>query len=251
MALGVPQGRNFWWGAIVGLLAIGGLMAVLFATGILQLRGNAPQAAITQQGSAPPPITAKGPKQMPDDVRAWLEHLERIEKKRVALAQKQVSAALVQVQIAGIAGLSDLSKALQEEESEIQTAPTLDRAQMSVAEVRKLWSELAEEYSKHQPPSGCQEISVNYDQTLRETGAHAGDIFELTSTAESNPQVIDQLLEIFSSHRNSIDEPATRTDKGVQAICDAYDTRKWFTITRDPGGAMPGLTMPNIGGLTP
>lgn len=252
MALGVPQGRSFWWGTVVGLLAIGGLMAVLFATGVLQLRGNPPQAAITQQGTVPPPITAKGPKQMPDDVRAWLEHLERIERKRVALAQKQLAQVLVVgTQLKGT-GIADILGSMLSDGEESTTPPEIEKAQSTIADVRKPWAELADEFNTLPPPPGCQEVAVAYDQTLRETGATVGDIQDVVTNAMADPQAaIEKLQAIRGSHTSSIDDAATRTDKGVQAICDAYDTRKWFSITRDVGGSMPGLTMPNIGGITP
>lgn len=238
---------------MVSLLVVGGLVAILFATGALQLRGNPPTAAITQRGEAPPAVTAKGPKQMPDDVRAWLEHLERIEKKRVALAQKQLSQVLVmgsQIKGAGIAEV--LGSMLSESEEEPTKAPELEQAEATVADVRKPWAELADEFGAMPPPSGCQEVAVSYDQALRETGATIGDIQDVLTNAMANPQgAIEKLQGIRGGHIGSIDASAGKADAGVQAICDAYDTRKWFMIQRDIGTGMPGLTMPNIGGLTP
>lgn len=248
-----PKRTSFWWGSVVGLMVVGGVVGLLFATGNLQLRGGNTAPTITQQGEAPAPVVQKGPKQMPDDVRAWLEHLERIEKKRVALAQKQLAQVLVMgTQIKG-AGIADvLGGMLNDEGGEVQKPPELEKAEATVADVRKPWAELADEFATVPPPSGCQEVAGNYDQTLRETGATIGDIQDVLTNAMGDPQgAIEKLQGIRGSHMGAIDSAAGKADEGVQKICDAYDTRKWFSIQRDVGTGGPTLTTPNLGGLAP
>lgn len=240
-----PKRTSFWWGAVVGLMVVGGVVGLLFATGNLQLRGGNNAPAITQQGEAPAPVVQKGPKQMPDDVRAWLEHLERIEKKRVALAQKQLAGAT-----SVLRGLVESARSSADEGSGTES---LERPSIrsSVDNVRAPWTALADEFTSMRPPPGCSEIAGNYEQTLREVSAHVVEIIELSESATTNPNAIESLLSLLDSNDKVIDTPAGKADEGVQKICDAYDTRKWFSIQRDIGTGGPTLTMPNIGGLTP
>lgn len=189
---------------------------------------------------------------MPDDIRAWLEHLERIERKRVELTQAQlVQVTVMGTQLKGL-GIADvLGGMFEESESTESKPPELRKAEGTVADVRKPWADLADEFGTLPPPPGCQEVAISYDQALRETGATMGDILDAMNGAMENPQAAIQALQkIRGEHMGSIDESAGRADRGVQAICDAYDTRKWFTIQRDIGGGMPTLTVPG-GGLGP
>jgi hypothetical protein len=249
---GAPARSSFWLGAVFAFLGLGAIVGILFATGTLQLRGTQNTPAITQRAEAPAPITAKGPKQMPDDIRAWLEHLERIERKRVELTQAQlVQVTVMGTQLKGL-GIADvLGGMFEESESTESKPPELRKAEGTVADVRKPWADLADEFGTLPPPPGCQEVAISYDQALRETGATMGDILDAMNGAMENPQAAIQALQkIRGEHMGSIDESAGRADRGVQAICDAYDTRKWFTIQRDIGGGMPTLTVPG-GGLGP
>lgn len=249
---GAPARSGFWLGAVFALLGVGAVVGILFATGALQLRGSQSNPAIVQRAEPTAPIVAKGPKQMPDDIRAWLEHLERIEKKRVELTQAQlVQVTVMGTQLKGV-GIADiLGSMLEESESSETKPPELRKAEGTVADVRKPWADLAVEFATMPPPQGCQEVAVNYDQALRETGATMGDILDAMNGAMENPQAAIQALQkIRGQHIGSIDEAAGKADQGVQAICDAYDTRKWFTIQRDIGGGLPTLTVPG-GGLGP
>lgn len=141
---GAPARSSFWLGAVFAFLGLGAIVGILFATGTLQLRGTQNTPAITQRAEAPAPITAKGPKQMPDDIRAWLEHLERIERKRVELTQAQlVQVTVMGTQLKGV-GIADvLGGMFEESESTESKPPELRKAEGTVADVRKPWADLA------------------------------------------------------------------------------------------------------------
>lgn len=192
---------------------------------------------------------------MPDHVRSWLEHLERIEKKRIELAQTQIMGLLVSMEEIKGAELGDmLGEVLGGDptQGERTEAPSVGKAKDIANGVRPQWKELASEFETKEPPEECQNIAGEYRQTLRETGATVSDIIGVINNEAGEPQTaIQKLREIMTNHKTMIDEPAKRADTGVAQICDKYGVRKWFDIKGDVGGgglfAMPSIPMPGMG----
>lgn len=227
----------------------------LSMSGLLRFKApEAPQAPIVKATEVAPPVV-RSKDGMPDDVRAWLEHLERIERKRIELAQTQIMGLLVSMEEIKGAELGDaLADILGGDptQQEQREAPSVGKAKQIADEVRPKWKELAVEFEAKEPPEECKTVAGNYDQALRETGATVSDIIGVINTEAGEPQTaIQKLREIMTNHKKMIDEPAKRADTGVGDICDKYGVRKWFDIKGDVGGgglfAMPSIPMPGIG----
>src|SRR5688572_13383469 len=105
-ALPVVAKRNilpFVLGALGAVIAVFG---GLWASGLLSFGNTPPETVLrvpakeqsvglARRGEQQEPSIARAGVRMPDDVRAWLEHLERIEKKKNDLHAEQLSDATV------------------------------------------------------------------------------------------------------------------------------------------------------------
>ena len=247
--------KKAWVFALIGALAVLALFGGLFASGalrfgakqeplaVLPATGKAPPPALAATGKASPPqLQAQGTKvYMPDDVRAWLEHLERIEKRRMDMSHLQVAKAmemLVALQAGGtlpmLQGLLDEAAGGEEMKSPGPVKETMDSAQ----NIRNSWQQLTADFNSVQPPAECIPIRNEYDVTLRETGAMIGDIIGAVEGASENRDGALAALMRMRGKSTGIDKSAIKSDDLVQGICDKYETRKWFKITADVGGGL-------------
>jgi hypothetical protein len=232
----------------------------LSAAGVLQFGAKAPEPSLTAFGNRPKPSlqAPRDPgKEMPDDIRAWLEHLERIEKMRVQLAKDQIRMLMIDASEFQATAYADTLKSLLGEDptGPGDIPPEYDskkKAEKIVESVRPDWKALAEEFEAMPPPAECQEMAAKYSQVLRETGATTGDIIDAMNNGGSDPSVvIDKLQALIKSHREHIDKPAIEVDLAVEDLCDKYDTRKWFAIAGDVGssGSLMSPNLPGMGGV--
>lgn len=209
-------------------------------TNLLAKQAKAPEPVLQQTAKAEPILRKAGtaPKEMPDNIRRWLEHLEKIEKQRGKLAQK------------GLAGMMMLAPALQQGAAieDLQGLATGDpEAEMpksgadkiadTSAETKKEWADLRKDFDSFPPPAECKNIADPYGHALDETGAMIQDILDAVQVAKENPQKALQTLYGMKNSSKSIDEFGDTTDDRVKEICDFYDTRKWFSISSDFGSS--------------
>lgn len=253
-----------WWvlGAILGLAA---LMFALDLTGILRLRGKQPGSVLTRAhddlGTVLPaagresgpslPAAGREKRVMPDDVRAWLEHLERIEKAKQELQQDQlddlrIAMGSIQQRVLGIAteGLLD---------PDAPDAPAAGvESFLPVTKMTEDWIRLRQRFNEEGPPvpAECKDLRDLYDGVLMQVPGTLKDIDEIAGNLfdpEKKDKIRD-LREISKRHTDVIDKPLRRSDRVLGEICDRYDTRKWFDIKVDSGGGVFGL-LGGLGGL--
>jgi len=248
--------RATWIGAGIAAAALGVALVGLNAAGILRFTAKGPDPSLRATGEKAPVALRSPEVMMPDDIRAWLEHLERIEKERVSLAKEQVRMLMIDASEFQSTAYADSLKALLGEDPESTEIPpeydSKKKATQIVDSVRPAWKALAEEFEAFPPPDECQPIAAKYSQVLRETGAVTGDIIDTMQEFGGDPSAtIDKLQGIMKSHTNQIDKPAIEVDHGVQDICDKYNTRKWFDIVGNVGGGGSLLSpnMPGLGGV--
>ena len=262
--------RSTRWAVVLGLL--GALLAAwigLKASGALGLGGQQAQAnSLQASGSGNPPVLeAQGSNQppilraegnsgspvleragqvvvMPDDIRAWLEHLRRTEEKRMRLAENQISEMMVSLTLLqGGDPLSNLGGLLNEDDPIDSNAkpPSIEKTTNDTLRQRKAWTELTTFFNSVPPPAECAPIRNEYDQVVRETGAMMADIVGVVADAGSNPQsALASLMRMQGKSKDRVDKPAAETDGLVGEICRKYNTRKWFDIQGDVGGGMFG-----------
>lgn len=247
--------KKAWIFALIGALAVLALFGGLFASGalrfgarqeptaVLQTTGKAAPPALAVTGKAPPPqLQAQGKKiYMPDDVRAWLEHLERIEKRRMDMSHEQVAKAMEMLVALQAGGTMEMLNGLLEEAAggeEVKTPGPVKETMGAAQSIRDKWQRLTADFNSVQPPAECVPVRNEYDVTLRETGAMIGDIIGAVEGATDNRESALASLMKMRGKSSGIDKSAIKTDDLVQGICDKYETRKWFKVTADVGGGL-------------
>lgn len=247
--------KKAWVFALIGAMAILALFGGLFASGALRFgarqepiavlpatgKSSPPSLAATGQ-SSPPQLQAQGQKvYMPDDVRRWLEHLERIERIRMDMSAEQVGQAMEMLVALQAGGTLPMLQGLLDEASggeEVKVPGPVQSTMESAQNIRGKWQKLTVDFNGLQPPAECVPIRNEYDVALRETGAMIGDIVAAVEGSSENRDGALAALMKMRGKSTGIDKSAVKTDDLVQRICDKYETRKWFKITADVGGGL-------------
>jgi hypothetical protein len=186
-------------------------------------------------------------KGMPDDVRRWLEHLQKIEQARVALAANQLTGA---VKTLTSLQAGDMSWAMGDgDDDNSQDAVKRkqnERAQKVGGDMQSMqtaWRTLSNAFNAVPPPAECAGIKSNYDQVIGQTGSMILDIVAQLQSASNDPQsAVAALTAMQGQSKSKIDVPARAADQGVANVCRRYDTVKWFDIQSDVGaGTMSQL----------
>lgn len=236
---------------VAGVLAIALLLLGLLAMNLLRKEGAQPGPVLIKQGKEPGPVmqqtgktepvleqVGKAPTQMPDDIRKWLEHLERIEKKRGELSRKGLSSLMVLAQSAqfgtDMQGLQGLASG---DPDAAMPNSSADKVADQGTDQRKDWADLKRDFASYPPPAECQTIAESYSHALDETGAMILDVLDAVELAKTDTTKALSNLYGMKNQSGEIDKYGTETDDKVKAICDKYDTRKWFSISSDFGNS--------------
>lgn len=259
-AVAAPRRIAPWMIAAAAAAAV--LLAILglSAAGILRFGSRTPHPEVLQakgQPAAPDILRAQGqpagpgvaqiqreaPLRMPDDVRRWLEHLERIEKEKNALHRRQVvklqasmSSMAARVSSAGVQAMID------EDGPEV---PSLDLSDLiPVDDLIAEWEALRGKLNSVAVPAECAPLYQNYHGSfvnLQQQIAALKDIgSDLFGTFQKGGQqaAVKQAEGVSKGHTQSVDDLLIRSDEQLGEICDKYSERKWFDIRSDLGGGM-------------
>lgn len=212
------------------------------STPTLEARGSEPQTAPTMQAadSTPTPTLEAG-NGMPDNVRRWLEHLQKIEQARVALAANQLTDG---VRTLATLRAGDLNHAMDEDGTD-QAAEKRqhdERAQKvggDMGTMRQAWQTLLSAFDSVPAPAECVGIKANYDQVIGQTGTMILEIVAQIKSASNDPQgALAALTAMQGTSKSKIDVPARAADEGVGNVCKRYDVVKWFDIQGDVGSGV-------------
>jgi hypothetical protein len=186
---------------------------------------------------------------MPADILRWLEHLERIERKREALNAKQKAALMVfgASLIGGGAGLDALKSLATGDPDAPEPKSPADEARDKFDPFVSEWKQLRAEFDTVPPPSECREIADSYSHAIDEAAAMSNDVVKLLDASTDNKDRAVATLQESMGRSSAIDEYGKRADAGVQLVCDHYDTKKWFVVHADFGG---GEVLGSFGSFT-
>lgn len=208
-------------------------------------------APVLPKTAEPAPVLPKAPEVaqgMPDDVRRWLEHLERIERRRRDMSGGQVGellAMMTRMQTAPIRDMLPGAMGTGEETGE-NTMRAAEDLQLNTARKREEWDSLRQDFLSLPPPPDCAPIQAEYNQVLTETGTMMTEIMDAVSMASENPDAaLSALTRMKGTSGGRIDNAAVATDRKVAEVCNKYQVRKWFDIAADVGGGIMG----RLGGL--
>ena len=237
--------------------ALAMVLALLFglrATGLLQLGAKNPQIEalkaegqnpqmplLRAEGSQPPPALSQGAQriEMPAEIRRWLEHLEKSNEMRVEVTTKQLAEALP--------GLAGRPPSFEDGDEENPATKSAQEADQQAGDA----SALISFFNSVPPPTECIPIANKFSYALNQTVAYIQDIAEATRKAIQSPenqtQALTDLIKMYQRNKKDIDIPCREADSLVEALCDKYQTRKWFSLNDNiglPGGlSVPGLSL--------
>jgi hypothetical protein len=229
--------------AFAGLSASGLLrFGEMPAQGNLQAPGAQEDSGLTRRADEPDQTLAATDTKitMPADVRAWLEHLERIEKKKNAIHIDQSDNAKLSARmLEGAGGLTSV------EDVNTFTDPDASVPDLRVDvtkmfdEMKEPWLALRKEFlNGPRVPAECTALAQSYESGLVSI---PGSIDELTAILKSfNPTDTNARKEADSArssarnvgqtHRANVDRSFIKADDQLEAICRKYETKKWFDI---------------------
>lgn len=247
--------RNTWLAvgvsAAILLLAFFGLKA----SGVLRLgspgpdnrsleaRGEDNGSTLQAKGDPSPPTLASTRKTMPKNIRDWLEHLARIEKRKQALGSKQVEQMqLIKSSLTGASGLTTPDDVNNMTDPDYNSFPTIEKAGAMIQELKPDWVQLKKDFDSYPPPPECQSIADEYDGALQSITDTIDQVLGIVSSVNLNSSgdikgSADSVREVGRGHRRGIDGSFEKADDLVQDVCDLYDTRKWFKIDAHGGSA--------------
>ncbi len=251
-----PSQKPAFWAAVL-IVVVAGVFGTLYASGnllkvkgepvtgdLLKAEGTAPTGDLLKVKGQPPTGDLLKDQRthlpMPDDVRAYLLALEKIEKKRVELTQNQLAAAMTDLAALRLgSGDLDIAKGLLGDP--YGEGPPIKSARESAADkskdVRKEWVALMEEFTLIMAPPECFKVRDNYRQALQGTSELVATILDSMDRAAEDPQgALVALQALQGQSKKEIDVFGKGADQGVADICDKYEEKKWFDIAGDIGG---------------
>lgn len=202
----------------------------------LGLRGSGPKPILQDQGKNAPG--------MPDDVRRYLEHVERIERKKVDLTSRMMA----EMTVLGtkLKGFGDAEGIMNHDPDLGGDGKRPDKeANDALGDLKPRWEALVEEFKSVPPPPSCVPLRDDFYRALSEIPGMVGDIADVLKLVETDPTAALQKAQgMRGSSSDAIDKYFGAADSDLGEICSHYNTSKWFEIKRDIGGgslALPGL----------
>lgn len=234
--------------AASGLIKIGGaapppgLSAKAGATDSMLTRpGDEPEAMLTRPAEEKAPaLVESGPISMPADVRAWLEHLERIEKKKNDLHVDQSDTAKMAAKmLEGAGGITSIE--------DVNTLTDPDAAMPDMRgdvtamfeELKQPWVALRAEFQRGpRVPAECAGLAATYSAALANIPSTIDQLTGIVSgfnPQDSNAQSLAERARsaargVGRNHKGSVDGSFSQADELLETICEKYNTRKWFDI---------------------
>ena len=220
-------------GAILGVLA---LLALLWKSGIFGVQADNTAPVLIKHEQAPPPALAKTAEvvKMPDDIHDWLKHLEKIEDEKKELLRKQIADLKVFEEMIGALGSGIGSVNPYDQTNDDQSSPNSGPADLTKGkfeDLRPQWEALLQEYQSVPPPEECKPIADSYETGLESVPDMIGEVNNVLNQVNSDPSsALKEMNEMQNKSYATVDKPFAEADEDVQAICDKYQTPKWFNI---------------------
>lgn len=240
--------RNYLPLAISGG-AVLAIVAILFGTGLIQVRGSANDASLRVPGgandatirkagarqgpnlaidgqAAPPTVSEEGIG-MPDDVRKWLEHLKRIDRIREAYNTSYA------MNLIGKVGSLRPGTFLDEDAAAIDEAQRKASASGLTGDVDNFFAKLTQDFQTLPPPTECGPIASQYASVLIETRGMLGQIDQAISNLD-----IHSLESLQGTTYARLDTRAQESNSLIDAICKKYQEPNKYEVFVDRGNSL-------------
>lgn len=247
------RSRALAWALAAICASLIAVFAGLFASGVLRFTSPPPGPAVRSRAlvadsglRAParlPEATVRAPAeqtQMPPDVRAWLEHLARIEKKKNALHEDMANEAkIMEKMLSGLGGIENLDVATILDPQAGMPDPRQNVAKM-FREMAQPWRDLRAEFVNTGPPvpAECKPLANAFESGLAAIPEQI-ELLEQTLGGfdPAEPEVrkaakgaTDSARKVGKENKRSIDASFASADVLLGSIFRKYDTPKWFDI---------------------
>lgn len=238
--------RKIFAGAVAGLVIA--LIAYFASINLSAKASQLPSADLQTKASLPKPdlqVKKEAPtkKEMPQDVRDWLKHLERIEERKQQLTIKQIADMKVFEQMIGVLGpgigeLDPYDQSGKEGETPESTAKG------KFEDLRPDWKQLIQDFRDVPPPAECKPLADAFDSGINEIPAMIGDLVDVMNSIGTNPSgALQKVQQMKNKSYAGVDRSFQEADGLLSQVCDKYDERKWFNIKTDVvGGSLLGKT---------
>ncbi|MBS1720650.1 MAG: hypothetical protein JST35_09415 [Armatimonadetes bacterium] len=243
--------KNKWiFGIMIALGACAATLGALTVTGVLRFNSGGPGPSVLSQRSSsgpavlqataepPKPVFEKTVKGMPDNIRQYLEFVEKTEKKKVDLTNNMLAVAMrmlagggIGMQLGQIENLSDPDAPSVGPNGK---APVVEDASAEIQKAVQNFEDLAKEFDAVTPPPECSALATYFSRGLNEIPGQAKDILGMIGNSQGGD--VTELQKARGKSGATIDRYFGEADAELGRICDHYETRKWFSIAKDIGG---------------
>lgn len=252
--LPAPYSKRRWVSIVVTCMVLGCIAALGKIGYGLWLGAQTKAPAVAIKGKSGRPLLAVDAnipdadlkvaatrKQMPDDIYAWLQHLQRCDMlKRDLTERANIELQTLIPELKGADGLTsaaDVDK-MTDPDSNFTTPPGADLVNSEIEKINTQWAQLKARFDKMPPPTECQPIADAYDAGISDTISTVGEISQILNGVNVNDpnlhanidSATNTLRGIGKDHPEGVDNMFAQTDMLVQQICDKYDVQKWFSI---------------------
>ncbi len=193
-----------------------------------------PQADVLKTNVKNQPVDLNAPKKNPppQEVVAYLDHLQKVEVARQDLQRREAAAMLTLMTKAQAANLEQWLKA-SDPDMKVDEAASTAEAKKLTGEMNTEWQKLCEFFLSVQAPEPCAALSGQYYDALRGViGA-----FQQVNDKVANLDV--GALYLMQGQTAKLDEKFTKTDTELSNVCTRFGIDKTFSVTSD--GGMPNL----------
>ena len=209
---------------------------------LMTVEGGAPHNVLEKEAVAPPNT------HMPDDVYAWLKHLQKCEERKVEISGDQAVEVSVWAQKnaalgAGMGMMDPYDQTKGDGEDKAPGSYTKGK----VLDLRPDWEELINYFHSVPPPAECVPIADDFDRAINQIPAMMGDLGDILNAADTDPQgALEKVKKMQNNSYGEIDRYFLRCDEKLTAICNKYQMSKWFNVK---GDVMAGGMMGKFSGL--
>ncbi|MER3466421.1 MAG: hypothetical protein C4340_04640, partial [Armatimonadota bacterium] len=193
--------------------------------------------SVAKPGDAPPSLTLPGEpssgigrnkQSMPDDVRAWLDHLKRIDRRRERLNEDLAKEAM------------DMMGSLHpgmfaETESDAATRDDSRRrgtAAEFIKRVNETFAALTRDFQNLPPPDECRRIAAEYNDALLGTRELMSDIIRALEELS-----IQRAATLEGKSLSRVDRPVQNANELIEALCKKYEEPNVWRLFVERGSA--------------
>lgn len=193
---------------------------------------NGPQANVLQTDVKKPPLDANNPEKpkAPPEVVAYLDHLKKVEERRMALKTQEEGALLSIIPHLQVDPLKQMLDWTDNPDSNKEPGKdTEDKAKQMMDQLSRDWQQLAQFFQSVQAPDQCATLAAKYYDALRDVISTTNDVRSVLVNGD-----LDKAY-AMRGKSGRIDDKLTAADQELGNVCGRFGLEKSFSIRSDTG----------------